>query len=43
MTDLPEPLLLRAGDQLIGVAHHSDQHVDQEQRHHDHVHQEDDL
>ena len=40
---LSEPLVLQFTDDLVGVPHHSDQHVDQQKRHQHHVHQEDKL
>ena len=42
-TYLSEPLLLGVGDHLVGPAHHGDQHVHQQDRHHDHVHTKDGL
>ena len=42
-THLPEPLVLHLGHDLVGVAHHGDEHVDEQQRHQHHVDEEDEL
>ena len=40
---LSEPLVLHLADDVVGVSHHGDQHVDEQEGHQDHVHQEDKL